>query len=418
MAAIPPAVTISGVNTTFWSAIGFLRFLKEEIVSPPTITKAEEKLILWIEKHAVAVCIPAKSEESGIARTIRSLKNQVGARNIFVVSDGSTDNTAKIARGFRVKVAELTKSKGKAGALKYLIDHYNLLEKYLFILFVDADTHIDSNYVKYALPYFADPQIVAVAGHAKTAWRKHFWPKWEMFFIAYRDKLYNFLQYTIRYGQTAKWTNVSPIVPGFASIYRTSGLKQININEPGLVIEDFNMTFQIHNKKLGKIAYHPKVFGIARDPTNFTDYVAQVRRWNLGFWQTFIKQGINFNFFTFALVVMVLESLLSTIFFLALPITVLLILVNSFPTYFSPLLLGISGKVGSYITLLDIILLFILGDYLLTAILAVLVKRPQHLIYGLGYPLLRFVDAIIILSTLPQAFFSKSTGVWVSPSRK
>ena len=238
-----------------------------------------------------------------------------------------------------------------------------------------------------------------------------------MFFIAYRDKLYNFLQYTLRFGQTASFANVTPIVPGFASIYRTSALKKININEPGLVIEDFNMTFQIHNKKLGKIAYHPKIFGIARDPTNFRDYYNQVTRWNLGFWQTFIKHKINFNFFTLALIVLIIESFLSALFFSVLPIAIFLIAISYFPNYFSPFFVDLSNSVNSYISLLDIVLIFILGDYLLTVILAVLIRRPHHLIYGLGYPFLRFVDAIIILSTLPQAIFTKSEGIWTSPKR-
>ena len=43
---------------------------------------------------------------------------------------------------------------------------------------------------------------------------------------------------------------VVTIVPGFASMYRTDAVAQIDVTGAGLVIEDFNMTFEIHAKKL------------------------------------------------------------------------------------------------------------------------------------------------------------------------
>ena len=40
-------------------------------------------------------------------------------------------------------------------------------------------------------------------------------------------------------------------------MYRTDALAQIDVTGAGLVIEDFNMTFEIHAKKLGRIEFHP-----------------------------------------------------------------------------------------------------------------------------------------------------------------
>lgn len=418
MAPIPTFIAVPGLNVSLWTIVGAVRFLKEEVISPRILTSSEKNLVNWMKKNAVAVCIPARNEELGIARTIKSLINQVGPKNIYVASDGSTDKTAKVAKKFKVNVAELSPNRGKAGALAYLINDYQLFEKYLFILFVDADTHIDKSYLKVALPYFADPQVVVVAGHGVTDWQKHYLPKMKMFYVAYRDRLYNFLQFAIRYGQTFSSTNVSPIVPGFASIYRTQALKKIDITTPGLVIEDFNMTFQIHHKKLGKIAYHPKAYGIARDPTTFWDYWNQVRRWNLGFWQTVIKHGFWPSFFSIALGAFIIESLLAASFFYMLPVLTFLLSMQYYPQFFSPQFVSISQAINSYVSLKDIFIIFVAADYLLTSFVALFVKRPLHLVYGLGFPILRFIDAILILSTLPQALFTKSSGSWTPPKRE
>lgn len=417
MAAIPPFIAIPGINITFWSTIGLLRFVQEKFLKPNRLTRSEKKLVSWMKKNVVAVAIAARNEQVGIGRTIRSLKNQVGKKNIYVASDGSTDKTAQIARRCRVNVVALYPNRGKAGALAYLIDHFNLLNNYLFILFVDADTHIDRRYLKLALPYFADPAVVAVAGHGKTAWRKHFLPNLSMFFVAYRDRLYNLLQFTFRFGQTAKWANVSPIVPGFASIYRTSALKKIEINTPNLVIEDFNMTFQIHHRRLGKIAYHPKIFGIARDPTHFSDYLSQVKRWNLGFWQTLIRHGLWPSFFSLALMAFVAESLLAAVFFALLPIIILLLLSSLWSTLLPPWLNAAVAVLAIYLSLTDILLIF-LADYLLTIVVAAATRRPHHLIYGLGFPLLRIVDAFLIILAFPQALITKSRGSWIPAKRR
>ena len=73
---------------------------------------------------SVTVIVAAHNEETAIARRLDELTAQLGAANvdgdIIVVSDGSTDGTAVIARGFtkgRVPVLELPERVGKAAAL-------------------------------------------------------------------------------------------------------------------------------------------------------------------------------------------------------------------------------------------------------------------------------------------------------------
>lgn len=66
----------------------------------------------------VACVIPAYNEEKTIGNVINAIKKVEFIKKIIVVSDGSTDNTAKEARDCGAIVLELHKNVGKGAALK------------------------------------------------------------------------------------------------------------------------------------------------------------------------------------------------------------------------------------------------------------------------------------------------------------
>lgn len=94
----------------------------------------------------VAVIVPAKDEEARISYVLEAVCGSNLADEVIVVSDGSTDKTASIARGFKnVQVVELATNRGKAGAMLAGVE----ITKAEIIAFVDADlegleaSHID-----------------------------------------------------------------------------------------------------------------------------------------------------------------------------------------------------------------------------------------------------------------------------------
>jgi len=358
----------------------------------------------------VAIIVPAHNEEPVIADTLRSLKRIVPACNIYVGSDASTDRTVAIARSFGVHALDLRPNRGKAGVITYLIKEYGLTEKYRAVMIVDADSEIHTAYLLRALPLFDDPQVAAIAGHACNRWDHRLPLRWSMFFAAYRCRLYLVLQAGLRYGQTWKYTNVTNIIPGFASIYRSSALKQIQIDAPGLVIEDFNMTFEVHHKKLGKILYDPSIYGISQDPGTLKDYIKQVNRWNLGFWQTVKRHGFWPGLFWTATGPFILEMLVISCLVVFLPLIVLwLHLSGQQPEADVPL---------ASFTITGILLAVFLLDYILTLVVTFYNKKPLLLVYGLGFTLLRYIDSISYIYTLFKSFVAKSDGRWTSPARQ
>ena len=83
----------------------------------------------------VAAIVPAYNEEQTIGPVIEALLECQLLSEIIVVSDGSVDRTAEVARQYPVKVVELAENIGKGGAMKAGANHTNCE----VLLFVDAD---------------------------------------------------------------------------------------------------------------------------------------------------------------------------------------------------------------------------------------------------------------------------------------
>jgi len=407
-----------GISTTFWFIVGIIRLIKEEFIDHGSYRLKKNRKL---KKSDIAVILPAHNEELVIRSSIKALKRSIRRQQIYVVSDGSLDETYKLARAERVHVSQLIPGRGKAKAMKYLLEQYKLFERYKLIFIVDADTKIDPQFVGIALSILNDPEIAVVFGSAQIPWQQHWIPSLKYYYISYRERLNRMLQYFLIYGQTWKYTNVNYVIPGFATIYRSEILKQLEIDTPGLLIEDFNLAFQLHKKKLGKIGWHQTMIGLDQHPDNLPDYWKQVRRWNVGFFQTVRANGIWPSFFYFSLLLFTFEVLLNSLFVLFLPILLLYLITPVFGD------IGILKQFEAFyrnyglfsnVSLFDLFMTMVIFDYGMTVVIGLVHKKPQFLFYGLFFFIMHFVTSLILLSSLYPGFFGKSSGRWISPTRR
>ena len=367
----------------------------------------------------VAVLIPAHNEAAVLGNSLRAASALLPASNIHVVSDGSTDRTADVAAEAGVHVLELSPNRGKACALAAGIGHFELARRFGVVLLLDADTRLAADYLENGLPLFDDPGVVAVAGRVKCLLDPPPRTRMGRLLVAYRARLYAVVQLLVKYGQAARWANVVPIVPGFASMYRTDVLSRIDIVAPGLVIEDFNMTFEVHAKKLGRIAFRPDAaVAYTQDPDTWREYVRQIRRWTLGYWQTVRLHGLHFGRFWAALALQIAELISSSIVLLLMPPLMLFALYSEWlaDTYGNPEVMGreLVGTLGPQYVVIG----FLLPDLMLTIFAAIALRRPGLLLLAPLFPLMRFVEAYICLRSIPTARRTHSTGSWVSPTRR
>lgn len=417
MKPISPFGLPIGISIAFWSSVGLIRFLWESAGKILSKKKTRNKF----KSSDIAVIIPAHNEELGIRKSIQALKESVDAKQIYVISDGSSDKTYRRARMEGCHVSYLTPGRGKAKALVYALKQYKLFQRYKLIFIVDADTRIDKTCIPKALPMFNDLDIGVVFASSKIAWKQHLIPKLNLYFVAYRERLNQMLRYLLIYGQTWKYTNVNYVIPGFAALYRSRVLRKLEIDTPGLLIEDFNLAFQFHHKKIGKIGYSPGLIAWDQYPDNLRDYCSQIRRWNIGFFQTIRKNGIWPSFFWVALWVFSLEVVLNSIFVIILPLLLFYFLAH-FLSGFIPILANFSifyQKFGpfSYLNLRDIFIGTFLIDYLVTLVVGFLSKKPQFIIYGLFFFPMHYIVSLVLLSSIIPGFFGKSSGRWVPPTR-
>ncbi len=83
----------------------------------------------------VAAIIPAYNEESTISHVVEVLMRSPLLSEVIVVSDGSTDRTAHLAKVAGAKVLELPENRGKGAALFYGVAHTEAA----IVVFFDAD---------------------------------------------------------------------------------------------------------------------------------------------------------------------------------------------------------------------------------------------------------------------------------------
>jgi biofilm PGA synthesis N-glycosyltransferase PgaC len=367
----------------------------------------------------VAVLIPAHNEEKVIAESLRAIMEHIPPWNVHVVSDASTDHTAAVARANGAKVMETEMNLGKAGALQEAIYKFRLIDRFPVVMLLDADTRVAPGYFRAALPLFDNPEVVAVAGAVRTATDRNLSFFGQML-VGHRRRIYAIGQRVLKFGQTWLHTNATHIVPGFASLYRTDVLPEIDMNPPGLVIEDFNMTFEVYQKKLGKVGFTLGAVAITQDPDNFRDYVRQTRRWALGLWQTVRRHKLRLNFFSLMLAALLTELLVSSVLFLLVP---LLLLVLGVPALVSgaaawPVLGPVYGLVSAHMTLATVLYGVVLPDLAMTIVAALVERQPVMLLFSAFFPALRVVDAAIGLGAIPRMFRTRSTGRWKSPARQ
>lgn len=415
MKPISPFGLPIGISVTVWGIIGLLRLISEKLFVK------SKKINPNFKPSDIAALVPAHNEELVIRRCIKALKQMLDPKQIYVVSDGSVDKTYRRARMEGCHVSYLTLGRGKAKALIYLISRFHLYENYKLIFIVDSDTQIDKHFVERALPMFNDPEISVVFGSARIFWPKHIIPRLKLYFIAYRERLNRMLQYLLIYGQTWKYTNVNYVIPGFATIFRSHILKKLEIDTPGLLIEDFNTAFELHRKRLGKIGYKPSLIGWDQHPDNLADYWKQVKRWNIGFFQTVKINGVWPSFFWLTLGVFSAEVILHSFFILLLPVVIIFLVLKPI-SHLNPLFNVYTAFYQNFglFTNLDLGGIFVavfLYDYILTVVIGIINKKPQFIIYGLFFFFMHYVVSLILISSLIPGFFGKSAGRWVSPKR-
>lgn len=193
----------------------------------------------------ISIVIPARNEARLIADTLRSLKNQTyqGDYEIIVVDNGSTDNTAEVARSCGVRVISADKEKSVFYARQVGAD----AAQGDIIVQADGDTLYPEKWLKrIADKMEAHPEAPAVAGR-----------------FLYREKfVWSFVELTVRnilnIVATAFWGRPL-LVSGATFAFRKQAFNEVG-GYQGLQYSADQHGITGRLRKLGKILYDPKVY--------------------------------------------------------------------------------------------------------------------------------------------------------------
>ncbi|MEO8044752.1 MAG: glycosyltransferase, partial [Spartobacteria bacterium] len=222
----------------------------------------------------ISVLIAAYNEEKVIVATLRAVlaNDHPGPLEVLVVDDGSNDETAaeveKIAQADpRVRLVR-QRNLGKAVALQHGLG----LLAHEFVVFLDADTHLQSDTLRLLVRPLADEEVVAVSGHAKVGNLRTFIARCQA------------LEYTCGFNLDRRaydrW-NCITVVPGAISALRRSAIARAGGLSLDTLAEDTDLTLALHKGK-NRIVYTPDAIAWTEAPETVRTLARQRFRWAYG----------------------------------------------------------------------------------------------------------------------------------------
>ena len=265
----------------------------------------------------LALIISAHNEEMVLRDTVTSAIEQgQDPKDIYIVADASADETMAIAIelvGIMNCISATKRS--KARALKFGVEVFDIIRRYKWIHIADADGTFGEDYFKILRGELSD-KYAAATGYIRS--------RPGSYVSAFRVLEYTWGMEVTR--RTQSWLRSISVIPGPSSIFRADVFARLDWEAPS-VAEDFDVTLQIHRKKLGPIQFIPIVKANTQDPYTFDDYVKQISRWSMGTFQSMYRHriGTKAQMIDLYLVVQVLQSLaFVSLFFIVLPAAALI----------------------------------------------------------------------------------------------
>ncbi len=230
-------------------------------------------------RQRTAVLVACKNGEATIGNVVRSVGAQA---DVFVVSDGSEDQTVAEATRAGARVLDREISGGKPDALRAGNLAFRLGESYDYVAVLDDDTTIEPEYVeKIVTKMDADPKIAAASGRIESVW--DYRRRWNVL-IAMRAFMYWSYQTTIKRGQNA--FKVVNVICGANTVFRAEVFGKLIVEDAPYAIDDMYWLAEIIRQQLGRVAYVHEARSWTMDPHRFSDWYRQTVRWSWGQFQS------------------------------------------------------------------------------------------------------------------------------------
>jgi cellulose synthase/poly-beta-1,6-N-acetylglucosamine synthase-like glycosyltransferase len=198
--------------------------------------------------------------------------------HIYVIDDGSSDNTAELVRETfitqRVHVVRKP-NEGKWSAL-----NEGLRQAHAdIIVTLDGDTLFAPDAIQLLVRHFADPQVGAVAGSAAVGNRVNLITRFQALEYALNQNLDR---------RALEIVNGITVVPGSISAWRRDALLQIGGFSEDTLAEDADATIRLERAGW-KVLYEPRATARTEAPETLRAFLRQRLRWMFGTLQVAYK---------------------------------------------------------------------------------------------------------------------------------
>lgn len=261
----------------------------------------------------IAVLVPAHNEELVIASCIESLLASTHPRvEIHVISDGSTDATARIAAGFAgrgVIVHEHVDNMGKSRALESALAmvHSEL------VMVVDADTRMEPGALSLMAAEFADPRVVGATANVRIRDPRGLLAKIQM--VEYASII------GLLKRANAAWGGLFT-VSGAACCFRTATIRMFGGFQSESITEDIELSWRLQAAG-HKLVYVPAAIAHVEAPDSLRGLWSQRCRWSQGLVEVLRVHGAVWRGQSLALAVFAVEATLSIFWVFALLVATL-----------------------------------------------------------------------------------------------
>ena len=377
-----------------------------------------------IPPRTTAAVIAAHNEEAVIGATLASVLRVFAPADVFIFCDGCTDRTVSIARSFLPagNVIDHEQNIGKSRALEHTLRTRVYPAGYVYVSILDADTTLDERFLVNTLKVLRRKTVACAVGQVKSRW----YPT--NVISVYRTFIYALWQMVFKRLQSL--LNAITIASGCASTWKVRVLRQLEFDHR-LSTEDFDLTIQVHRKRLGAIKYASSAVVWTQDPFTVTSYRRQIYRWNRAWWESVRKHRVGLQWLhlrrdrsfgisaldvsTFLLLVDILRyslALLILPLLLIRPVDLHLGLITA--TTREAVLFALAWQYGSTIAL--------------SVIVAALTRRPRIALYSPLFLFFAYLETFVSVQTLASTtrrlyrrtppVVGVEASIWLSPERR
>jgi biofilm PGA synthesis N-glycosyltransferase PgaC len=353
-----------------------------------------------------AVLIACKNGEATIGATVRSA---LGQADVYVISDGSTDQTAEEATAAGATVLSRATSGGKPDALRAATAELDLGAKYDFVTVLDDDTIIGPDYIERLMEAMdSDDRIAVASGRIDSLWNDE--QRWNPL-IAMRAFMYWSYQVTIKRGQNA--LRVVNVICGANSMFRAQVFVDLVRHDATYAVDDMFWLAEIARRQLGRVQYVHSARSWTIDPHRFGEWYRQTVRWSWGQFQsvrghhlgmpvkrkTGTRFGLRFSWFDLA--------------YLAL-------LVDWLPYMLEPFaIIPIAYFLSGWIDPIWFVVFYLGTSLLWIGFGAIALRKPRLFLLAPAILVLDLIYRVTMLHALAKAIVKPTTDVcrWDSPER-